>query len=126
MRQCVQAIRSRVIVEEAATIAPATASVFNRFWRFPFPRPLELNRRAASGRIVPHKLHVRVVLQVGVCMKLSGDQVVKFLGIRRMRERQAREDGVGHFRQRCRDPIDSGIRDIAGLGLSHDKGEVEL
>lgn len=98
MRQRVQAICSLIIVQKTAAVAPATAPVFRRFWWLPFPGPVELNGRTTASRVISHKLHVGIVLQVGIRMELAGDQVVQFLGIRCMRERKAREHSVSHFR----------------------------
>ena len=79
MRECIQAVRPLIIIQETATVAPAAALVFYRLGRFPFPGPIELNRRAAFGRVIPHELNVGIILQVGICMELSCDQVVQLL-----------------------------------------------
>lgn len=79
MRQCIQAVRPLIIIQETATVAPAAALVFYRLGRFPFPGPIELNRRTAFSRVIAHELNVGIILQVGICMELSCDQVVQLL-----------------------------------------------
>lgn len=125
MGQGVQAIRALIVVEKAAAVAPAAASVLCRLGRLPFPGPVELNRRTALGRKVANELHVGVVLQIGVRMELARDQVIQLFRIGRMCKGQSREHGIGHFGQGCRHSIDSRRRDVAGLSLSHDKRKLE-
>lgn len=59
-------------------------------------------------------------------MKFPRNQIIEFLRIRRMREREARQLRVDGSRQRGRDTIDCSISHLARLHLSHHKGELEV
>ena len=118
---------SRVVVEEATRIPPSSASVLTGFRRPPSPRPVVLNRRTAVGRKIAYQLHVGIFVQVGIDMKLPGDEVVQFLAIGSVCESETGNRVVCRWRY-CRNAGGSASRGRygGGLRLSCHKGEVEV
>lgn len=97
VRESVETISALVIVQEATAVPPTTALIFCGLGWFPFPGPIELNGRASTRCIIPYKLHIGIILQVGVRMKFSGYQIVELLRVRRMCECEPGKHSVGHF-----------------------------
>ena len=53
-----------------------------------------MDDRIAVCRVVPDKLYIGVLVDVGVCVKFSGDQIVQLFSIRGIRKSQASDRGV--------------------------------
>lgn len=127
MSKSVQAVCPLVVVQEAAAVAPATSFVLRRLGRLPFPRPVELNGRVASGRVVPNKLDVRIILQIRVGVELPRDQIIQFFRIRGMCEGESREDRIDQLWKCRRDAIYRRARcATAALRLSQYKRKLEI
>jgi hypothetical protein len=56
---------------------PAAGTALPVLWWCPFPRPLKLNRRTSTSRVVPYKLDLGVLVQIGVGVKFASDQIVQ-------------------------------------------------
>lgn len=97
VRESVETISALVIVQEATAVPPTTALIFCGLGWFPFPGPIELNGRASTRCIIPYKLHIGIILQVGIRVKFSGYQIVELLRVRRMCECEPGKQSVGHF-----------------------------
>lgn len=85
---------SLIVLHETADVAPASTFVLGQLWRPPFPGPVQLYRRTASGCDVSNELDVGVFVKVGVCMKLSGHEIIQVLAARCKCKGEAVDKGV--------------------------------
>lgn len=72
----VEAIRFLVVIQETAAVPPATTFILRRLGGLPSPGPIERDGGRAFGGVVSDQLNVGIILQVGVRMELSRDQII--------------------------------------------------
>lgn len=77
----VESVCTRVVLEKAATIAPASTFVLLSLWGFPMPCPFVSYRRASVGSKITNKLNIRILMYIGVGVKLACDQCIQLFSI---------------------------------------------
>ena len=62
-------------VAHAACVSPSSAFLLELFRRLPCPSPVKGYRRATLCRVVAHKVHLRVLVNIRVGVELPRDKV---------------------------------------------------